>query len=138
MAYITVKNNIFINNTNTDGQLFECEINNVGSVNFENNIFEGNMAKQIILISGRSGRRSFGDILIHSNQFLLDWATDSIVDVQNYHTITIVDNIFKNADVGACCLKAPSFDNVFSINATHNYWGTNSATEVVDRVFTVM
>ena len=134
MAYITVKNNIFINNTNTDGQLFECEINNVGCVNFENNIFEGNMAKQIILISGHSGKRSFGDILIHSNQFLLDWATDSIVDVQNYHTITIANNIFKNADVGACCLKAPSFDNVFSINASHNYWGTNSATEVVDHV----
>jgi hypothetical protein len=133
MAYITVKNNIFINNTNTDGQLFECEISKVGSVSFENNIFEGNMAKQIILISGRTGR-SFGGILIHSNQFLFDWATDSIVDVQNYHTITLTNNIFKNADVGACCLKAPSFHNVFSINATHNYWGTNSATEVVDRV----
>jgi hypothetical protein len=134
MAYITVKNNIFINNTNTNGQLFECEISSVGFVSFENNIFEGNMAKQIIRIYGRYGRRSFGDILIHGNQFLLDWATDSIVDVQNYHTITITNNIFKNADVGACCLKAPRFDNVFSINATHNYWGTNSAMEVVDRV----
>ena len=134
MAYLTVKNNIFINNTNTNGQLFECEISNVGFVSFENNIFEGNMAKQIIRIHGRYGRRSFGDILIRGNQFLLDWATDSIVDVQNYHTITITNNIFKNADVGACSLKAPSFDNVFSINATHNYWGTNSAMEVVDRV----
>jgi hypothetical protein len=134
MAYITVKNNIFINNTNMNGQLFEYEISSVGFVSFENNIFEGNMAKQIIRIHGRYGRRSFGDILIHSNQFLLDWATDSIVDVLNYHTITITNNIFKNADVGACCLKAPRFDNVFSINATHNYWGTNSAMEVVDRV----
>jgi hypothetical protein len=134
MAYITVKNNIFINNTNMYGQLFEYKINNVGSVSFENNIFEGNMAKQIILISGHTRRRSFGDILIHSNQFLFDWASDSIVDVQNYHTITLTNNIFKNADVGACCLKAPIFDNVFSINATYNYWGTNSAMEVVDRV----
>ena len=134
MAYLTVKNNIFINNTNTNGQLFECEISNVGFVSFENNIFEGNMAKQIIRIHGRYGIRSFGDILIHGNQFLLDWATDSIVDVQNYYTITITNNIFKNADVSACSLKAPSFDNVFSINATHNYWGTNSAMEVVDRV----
>ena len=134
MTYITVKNNIFINNTNMYGQLFEYEISSVGFVSFENNIFEGNMAKQIIRIHGRYGRRSFGNILIHSNQFLLDWATDSIVDVQNYHTITITNNIFKNADVGACCLKAPRFDNVFSINATHNYWGTNSAMEVVDRV----
>jgi hypothetical protein len=50
MAYITVKNNIFINNTNTNGQLFECEISSVGFVSFENNIFEGNMAKQIIRI----------------------------------------------------------------------------------------
>jgi hypothetical protein len=53
MAYLTVKNNIFINNTNMYGQLFEYEISSVGFVSFENNIFEGNMAKQIIRIHGR-------------------------------------------------------------------------------------
>ncbi|CAG2194631.1 unnamed protein product [Mytilus edulis] len=131
MAYVKIIRNLFLNNSNSDGALLQSKFEHVGDVKFENNKFEGNIAKTTLLMTGNV-KYSVGKISIQHNDISGDWATESIIDINTYHEITVNYNNLRNLFPNVCVISAPKFEESFEINATFNYWGHESAVEILD------
>ncbi|XP_052075239.1 uncharacterized protein LOC127712684 [Mytilus californianus] len=133
MAYVKIIRNLFLNNSNSDGALVESKFEHVGDVKFENNKFEGNIAKNTLLITGNV-RHSVGIISVQHNDMSGDWATESLININSYHEITVNYNDLHNLFPNVCVVSAPKFAESFEINATFNYWGLQSAMDILDLV----
>ncbi|XP_052092546.1 uncharacterized protein LOC127729013 [Mytilus californianus] len=137
-AKIDISHNIFNNNKETSETLIELVLRDEDSVDLVENTFINNTAKDILTISvnpSSASSVSKNEIRIFDNIFKDNTFTDSCLNLKSYHVVSVNRNTFMNRQTtGMCELQAPVFDETYSINATHNYWGSSSLVDVVEMV----
>ncbi|CAG2246402.1 unnamed protein product [Mytilus edulis] len=70
----------------------------------------------------------------HTNNYY-SYGAYSCLNLKSYHVVSVKRNTFMNRQTtGMCELQAPVFDEAYSINATHNYWGSSSLVDVLEVV----
>ncbi|CAG2246407.1 unnamed protein product [Mytilus edulis] len=98
--------------------------NDAAKIDISHNIFNNNKETSETLINL---------ILRDEDSVELDnTLTDSCLNLKSYHVVSVSRNTFMNRQTtGMCELQAPVFDEAYSINATHNYWGSSSLVDVL-------
>ncbi|XP_076092310.1 uncharacterized protein LOC143063814 [Mytilus galloprovincialis] len=134
-AKIDISHNIFNNNKETSESLINLVLRNEDSLDLVENTFINNTAKDILTISVNPyslNSEPKNEIRIFENIFKDNTFTDSCLNLKSYHVVSVNRNTFMNR--GMCELQAPVFDETYSINATHNYWGSSSLVDVLEMV----
>ena len=134
--YINILNNRFLNNFQTTGALIEIEDENNDYVTIEENVFEGNTVQDLVVIYGPTAQSSASDMVISTNKFLFNTATNAFITLSNYHPLTLRSNVFES-NTAPCYLQAPAFrsgDTYEIVDARRNYWGSGDFVDVMDRV----
>ncbi|VDI49478.1 Hypothetical predicted protein [Mytilus galloprovincialis] len=134
-AKIDISHNIFNNNKETSETLINLVLGNEDSLDVVENTFTNNTAKDIFKISLTSysvNSELKNEIRIFENIFKDNTLTDSCLNLKSYHVVSVNRNTFMNRRTTSMCeLQAPVFDEAYSINATHNYWGSSSLVDVL-------
>ncbi|CAG2196099.1 unnamed protein product [Mytilus edulis] len=137
-AKIDISHNIFDNNKEISETLINLILRVEDAVDLVENTFINNTAKDILKISINPysvNSESKNEIRIFENIFKDNTFTDSCLNLKSYHVVSVSRNTFMNRQTtGMCELQAPVFDEAYSINATHNYWGSSSLVDVLEVV----
>ncbi|CAG2240198.1 unnamed protein product [Mytilus edulis] len=132
---IDISHNIFNNNKENNGILIDVVLTDEDSVYIGTNTFINNTANDILTISSSpyASSVSENEVRIFDNIFKDNTFTDSCLNLKSYHIVSVNRNAFmNNQTIGNCELQTPSFDESYSINATHNYWGSSNMSDIIE------